>query len=84
MPAVNHNSYRPYPNRNSFCLGEWYWNQGVQKSKESFRKRLEIVGSTEYHPEDVRDTDWRAIDCALGGNSQEGYNAEWLDEDDNW
>ena len=84
MPAVNHNSYRPYPNRNSFCLGEWYWNQGVQKSKESFRKLLEIIGSTEYHPEDVWDTDWRAIDCALGGNSQEGYDAEWLDEDDNW
>ena len=56
----------------------------MQKSKESFRKLLEIVGSTEYHPEDVRDTDWQAIDCALGGNSQEGYDTEWLDEDDNW
>ena len=47
----------------------------MQKSKESFRKLLEIVGSTEYHPEDVRDTDYQvlgveqvSVDAKEGGN----------------
>lgn len=78
------NPYYPYPNQNSFRLGEWYWNHGVQKSKESFKELLDIVGGTEYRPEDIRGTNWRAVDCALGGNSGEGQDAEWLDEDDNW
>lgn len=87
VPAANHNRknpYHPYPNQSSFRLGEWYWNQGVQKSKESFKRLLNIVGSAEYHPEDIRDTNWRAVDCALGGNNQEGQDTEWLDDDDNW
>lgn len=87
VPAVNldsRNPYRPYPNQNSFRLGEWYWNHGAHKSKESFKKLLDIVGSVAYLPEDIRGTNWRAIDDALGGSSQEGRDAEWLDEDDNW
>lgn len=31
------NPYHPDPNQNSFHLGEWYWNQGVQKSWKSFK-----------------------------------------------
>src|ERR1700733_10553912 len=33
-----------YPNRNLFSLGEWYWNQGVQKSKQAFLQLIKIVG----------------------------------------
>ena len=35
--------YMPYPNKSSFLLGEWYWNQGSQTSQSSFRKLLDIV-----------------------------------------
>ena len=78
------NPYHPYPNQNSFRLGEWYWNQGIRKSKESFKKLLEVIGSTEFRPEDIRDTNWCAVDSVLGGNSAGGQDAEWVDEDDNW
>ena len=56
VPVANHNHknpYHPYPNQSSFCLGEWYWNQGIQKSKECFKRLLNIVGSAEYCPEDI-------------------------------
>ena len=81
---VSENPYHPYPNQNSFRLGEWYWNQGTRTSKESFKKLLDIVGNAEYRPEDIQDMNWRAIDCALGGNSREGCDSEWVDKDDNW
>ncbi|KAG2045780.1 hypothetical protein BDR06DRAFT_1015299, partial [Suillus hirtellus] len=37
-------SYHPYPNRSSFELGHWYWNSGVQKSQQSFKELIDIVG----------------------------------------
>ena len=36
-------TYHPYPNQSSFLLGEWYWNDGVQKSQSSFQNLLKIV-----------------------------------------
>lgn len=88
-PIVHHNSgssqnpYYSYLNQNSFHLGEWYWNQGVQKSRESFQQLLDVVGSSDFHPQDVKKTNWKAIDHELGEDSQE-HEAEWLDDDDNW
>ncbi|KAF8835367.1 hypothetical protein BDN67DRAFT_1040256 [Paxillus ammoniavirescens] len=29
--------FYPYPNKNALLLGEWYWNEGPQKSKCSFK-----------------------------------------------
>ena len=29
--------FGPYPNHSSFALGEWYWCNGVQKSKANFK-----------------------------------------------
>jgi hypothetical protein len=70
----------PYPNRNSFLLGDWYWNGGAQKSQASFKDLLEIVGSSEFHPEDVRSTKWDLINDELA-NDDEG---EWMDIDPGW
>ena len=39
-------TYHPYPNQSSFLLGEWYWNDGVQKSQSSFQNLLNIVGQS--------------------------------------
>ncbi|KAG1779652.1 hypothetical protein EV702DRAFT_1043572 [Suillus placidus] len=38
-------SYHPYPNQSSFELGHWYWNGGVQKSQQSFKELINIVGT---------------------------------------
>ena len=47
------NPFYPYPNETSLLLGDWYWNQGHQKSQAGFKKLLNIIGDPEYHPDDV-------------------------------
>ena len=61
------NPFHPYPNESSWCLGDWYWNQGAQKSKESFKRLVEIVTSVDFCSEDLCRTNWAAIDHQLGG-----------------
>lgn len=61
-------SFGPYPNRSSFLLGDWYWSHGAQKSQESFRELLNIVGDPDFQPGDVRDTKWKKINAQLGSN----------------
>ena len=73
-------SFYPYPNHNSFRLGEWYWNGHVQKSQSSFKDLLNIVGDHDFHSADVRGTKWDQINDALATENEE----EWLDEDAGW
>jgi hypothetical protein len=85
-----HNEFYPYPNAYSFRLGDWYWNHGVQKSRESFRELLDIVGDPGFHPDDVRNTQWSKIDSKLAMNAfdKDGVcdedDGEWMDEDAGW
>lgn len=82
-------SYGPYPNENSFLLGEWY-HAGAEKSSTSFRDLVSIVGSPKYKPEDVRETTWDKINASLGRNdfdavAPDDHDPDWMDvEDANW
>src|SRR6202453_2284210 len=82
--------FNPYPNKNYFLLGDWFWNHGGQKSRESFHKLLQIVGNPEFHPDDVCDTPWAKIDKKLGQNDfdnedgKDEHDTEWVDEDAGW
>lgn len=76
--------FGPYPNANSYLLGQWYWNHGAQKSKESFQDLISIVGSSEFKPEDVADTPWRKIDAELAMNPFDDDDHEWMDADAGW
>jgi hypothetical protein len=60
------NPFYPYPNQNSFLLGDWNWNHGIQKSHDSFNELLTIIGSPDFHPDDVWYTRWAKIDAELG------------------
>jgi hypothetical protein len=80
-PAPSQGPFNPYPNENSFRLGEWYWNDGVQKSQSGFKQLIGIVGDPDFRPSDVRGTKWDCINRELGGNELDG---EWLDEDAGW
>jgi hypothetical protein len=56
-PASSSDSqYHPYPNRSSFQLGDWYWNQGVQKSQGDYMKLMDILRSRSFSTEDVSST----------------------------
>ena len=63
--------FYPYPNKSSFLLGDWYWNGGIQKSKESFKNLIKIVGSPEFRPEDVSSTRWDSINAQLRAGREE-------------
>ncbi|KAF8834380.1 hypothetical protein BDN67DRAFT_985362 [Paxillus ammoniavirescens] len=47
------NPFHPYLNESSLRLGDWYWNHGSQKSQESFKNLLDIIGDLEFDPEDI-------------------------------
>lgn len=89
--SPSQNTYYPYPNRSSFLLGDWQWNNGVQKSQESFNDLLSIVGSSDFKPDDVRGTQWAKINAKLALNEFDGISivddedeAEWTDVDTGW
>lgn len=75
-------SFYPYPNKSSFLLGNWYWCDGVQKSQESFRNLVNIVGNPEFISTDIGPTNWTAVNKILGGNEFDGE--EWEDEEMGW
>ena len=81
-PQPPANEFYPYPNYNSFRLGDWYWNHGLQKTHRSFRDLLDIVGDTDFHSSDVRHTRWESIDTLLA--SDETGDWEWLDDGACW
>jgi Plavaka transposase len=86
-PSQDDTPFYPYPNESSFRLGEWYWNNGVQKSLESFRSLVEIVGDPRFHAEDIRHTNWKGIDANLAVNEfdeRPDDEAQWIDEDAGW
>jgi hypothetical protein len=85
-PSYNQQFY-PYPNESSFSLGDWYWNHGLQKTQEGFRKLLEIVGDRNFRPGDVSSTNWTKINTILAHNAVDNDREpghEWLGEDTGW
>lgn len=83
---IDGKSFGPFPNENALLLGEWYWNHGIQKSQDNFKKLLAIIGSKKFRPEDVRNTNWKLVDKALARNpfDEDGSDPEWIDEDAGW
>jgi hypothetical protein len=73
-------TFYPFPNRSAFVMGDWFWNGGVQKSMQSFRELMSILGDPEFKLEDVRNVNWVQINKLLA-TDEEG---EWVDEDAGW
>lgn len=72
-------AHGPYPNGSSFALGEWFWNSGLQKSKDDFKHLIGIITDPAFRTDDIRDTQWDKIDKILGDSSSE---LDWADEPD--
>jgi hypothetical protein len=73
-------SFYPFPNRSAFLMSDWFWNGGVQKSLQSFRELMKIIGDSEFRIEDVRDVNWDQVHNLLVTDEEE----EWVDEDAGW
>lgn len=78
------NQFYPYPNENSFRIGNWYWTGSAQKSKQSLRELIDIVGDPNWKPGDVRHTRWDNIDAELGRADPGNGANDWMDEDTGW
>jgi hypothetical protein len=78
--------FHPYPNENAMHLGDWYWNQGAQKSREDFKQLLSIVGNPTFSAVDVSGVPWDSINKMLGDHDPDGSsdNPEWLSSDHGW
>jgi hypothetical protein len=74
----------PFPNKNSFLLGSWFWTGGLQKSQSEFKNLIDIVGHPSFNSEDVRDTKWNSIFAKLGDSNPDEIDGEWLDVDAGW
>ncbi|KAI6012859.1 hypothetical protein BKA83DRAFT_4063774 [Pisolithus microcarpus] len=72
------NAYLPYPNESAMRLGDWYWNQGAHKSRESFKQLIDIVGDASFSPAAVTHTSYHLVPLAI---SLMGDRPEWLEED---
>ncbi|KAI6016582.1 hypothetical protein BKA83DRAFT_4059954 [Pisolithus microcarpus] len=72
------NAYLPYPNESAMRLGDWYWNQGAHKSRESFKQLIDIVGDASFSPAAVTHTSYHLVLLAI---SLMGDRPEWLEED---
>ncbi|KAG2737586.1 hypothetical protein P692DRAFT_20642702, partial [Suillus brevipes Sb2] len=82
--SSNDSRYHPYPNRSSFQLGDWYWNQGLQKSQAEYAKLLDIMSASTFVTSDVTSTRWKNINSKLGVNEYDEDGEEWQDEDAGW
>ena len=86
MPATTTTDLHPFPNKSSFLLGDWYWNGGIQKSHQSFKDLIGIVGDRSFDPSHVRHTKWDQINAVLAADADEmgDEEHEWLDKDAGW
>jgi hypothetical protein len=85
VASSSDSQYHPYPNRSSFELGDWYWNQGVQKSQGDYMKLMDILGGSTFNAAEVSSAHWKKINSQLGVNEyDEGDGQEWEDEDAGW
>jgi len=66
------NPYYPYP------------NQGAQKSWDSFKELLNIVGDPAFSLSAISQTQWGIINKELGRNHFDGDLPQWLHKDDGW
>ncbi|KAG2072207.1 hypothetical protein BDR04DRAFT_1127720 [Suillus decipiens] len=82
--AEPHSPFYPYPNQSSFKLRHWYWNGQVQKSHQSFKELLDIVGCPDFDPGNVQHTHWDKINLQLGASVDNKGGDEWEDEDAGW
>ncbi|EDR03911.1 uncharacterized protein LACBIDRAFT_331060 [Laccaria bicolor S238N-H82] len=48
----------------SFLLGDWYWNDGTQKTQTGFQNLVRIIADPEFVPADVLRNKWDRINAA--------------------
>ena len=61
-------------------LGNWFWNNGAQKSLASFNSLVDIITSPDFWTSDICNIKWDQINTELSHKDI----GEWVDEDTGW
>ena len=84
LGAAPPQDFFPYPNYSSFRLGDWYWNDGTQKTQATFQNLVRIIADPEFVPADILHNKWDHINAVLGEN-QADDDEDWVDAaDEGW
>ena len=82
------NPFYPFPNWSSYKLGEWYWGDGGEKSRESFQQLINILCDDDFSTAEVRSTNWKRVDGALSSSEFDdafGYEqTQWAEDGTSW
>jgi hypothetical protein len=61
----------PYPNISAWRLGNWFWNSGDTKSRESLKTLTrEVILASDFIPKDLDGVSWDSIDEKLASAAQ--------------
>ena len=86
-PAELQSKFYPFPNLSSYRIGEWFWSDDTEKSQRSFQDLVEIVGSEDFNPADIRAAKWSHIDKALASSHYDADDLDskqWVDDGISW
>jgi hypothetical protein len=86
IPPLRSEFY-PFPNLSSYRLSSWFWSDDGEKSQCSFRDLIDVVGSEDFRPADVRDVNWRQVDSLLavsGYDVDDIDSKEWVNDGISW
>ncbi|TEB32984.1 hypothetical protein FA13DRAFT_1627246 [Coprinellus micaceus] len=83
-----HNPYYPFPNWSSYKIGEWYWRDGSEKSRESFQQLIDIICDDDFSTAEVGRTNWKQVDNALASSQFDdtfGFEqSQWAEDGTSW
>ncbi|TFK17088.1 hypothetical protein FA15DRAFT_711140 [Coprinopsis marcescibilis] len=73
---------KPFPNKSSFRLANWYWNSGDEKSLKEFQDLLGILRMPDFNLSDALNTDWAKIVPSLGKQQPKHVDDNIEDEEE--
>lgn len=85
-PDNKRSLFCPYPNATSYMLGDYFWSDHNEKSIKGFQRLVDIISRQEFRPEDICETDWKAIDGVLAGSeyTNKGETLPWDNHGTSW
>ncbi|KAJ3549152.1 hypothetical protein NMY22_g988 [Coprinellus aureogranulatus] len=80
-PTGSGNPYHPFPNWSSYKIGDWYWSEGGEKSRESFQRLVNVICDEDFCPADLRRANWKRIDASLAASE---FDDAFGDDESQW
>lgn len=70
------------PSACALRLAKWYWDEGSDKSIQSFQSLIDIISSEDFQAADIKNTNWRKVYSVLGLRVEENTAPDGSEKDD--